>query len=95
MTKQSTQFRGRLSYIQLGSPVPERLARFYADIFGMTGAEERGELVMPRPEPLPGVQRWTSKRVAVRRLRGDRHDHAAELGGARCRQSRARRRQRL
>jgi catechol 2,3-dioxygenase-like lactoylglutathione lyase family enzyme len=28
--------RGRLSYIEFGSPDPERLARFYADVFGAT-----------------------------------------------------------
>jgi catechol 2,3-dioxygenase len=36
MTGQSTYLRGRLFYVQLGSPDPERLARFYGEIFGMT-----------------------------------------------------------
>jgi catechol 2,3-dioxygenase len=36
MTDQNAPLRGRLLYLQLGSPAPESLARFYAQIFGAT-----------------------------------------------------------
>jgi catechol 2,3-dioxygenase-like lactoylglutathione lyase family enzyme len=36
MTAPRAPLRARLLYVQFGSPAPERLARFYADIFGLT-----------------------------------------------------------
>lgn len=38
----TASLRGRLHHLQLGSPAPERLARFYAEVLGMA-AEEQGE----------------------------------------------------
>lgn len=41
--------RGRLLYIQLGSPDPERLARFYADVFGMSAKRCSGGWICRAP----------------------------------------------
>lgn len=43
MTGASQPLRGRLSYIELGSPQPESLARFYADVFGAGPIERVGD----------------------------------------------------
>src|SRR5690349_19216318 len=42
MTQRDTPLRAQLFYIQLGSPAPERMARFYGEIFG-TGAYRSGD----------------------------------------------------
>jgi catechol 2,3-dioxygenase len=40
MTDQNAHLRARLLYLQLGSPAPEGLARFYAKIFGTTALKK-------------------------------------------------------
>jgi catechol 2,3-dioxygenase-like lactoylglutathione lyase family enzyme len=49
MNEQNAPLRGRLLYVQLGSPAPEGLARFYAQIFGMTMQQGAGGWICRGP----------------------------------------------
>ncbi|MGH7090606.1 MAG: VOC family protein [Stellaceae bacterium] len=45
MVERTEPLRGRLHHLQLGSPEPQRLARFYADVLGMTAEEQDGRFL--------------------------------------------------
>jgi catechol 2,3-dioxygenase-like lactoylglutathione lyase family enzyme len=50
MNEQNPPLRGRLFYLQLGSPAPERLARFYGHVFGMTVQQSAGGWICRGPD---------------------------------------------
>src|SRR5258708_3692595 len=49
MNEPHAPLRGRLFYLHFGSPTPERLARFYSQIFGMTAHYSAGGWICRGP----------------------------------------------
>ncbi len=50
MHEHSAPLRARLHYLQLGSSDPERLARFYAQVFGMSVQQRAGDWMCHGPD---------------------------------------------